>query len=300
MNPTLKHFAEGALVRSGITRLARRARRGHTLVLAYHNVLPDGDTIAGDKNLHLPQKEFALQLDVVSETHEAVSIEAIGCVSPLSNRPRVVITFDDAYAGALTAGVEELEKRGMPATIFVAPALIDSVSWWDILAEQTDGAIAGDLRRHVLESLGGNADSVLRWADSTFTISRSNPNLPRIGNMAQLTAAASRPGVTIGSHSWSHPNLCALRDPDLGTELRRSDQWLRSQFSCVVPWLSYPYGLYNASVKRAIAKAGYRGAFRIDGGWVRSSASLPSYALPRLSIPSGLSLNGFRLRLAGL
>lgn len=300
MNPALKHLAEGALVRSGVERVARRTRRGRTLVLAYHNVLPNGEAVSGDKDLHLPQKEFSLQLDTLAETHDVVPIESIGRPSPLSTRPRVVITFDDAYMGALTVGVEELIKRGMPATIFVAPALIDSVSWWDTLAERTHGVISGDLRRHVLETLGGNADSVLRWANSKSVVSSSKPNLPRIGTITQLVDAASQPGVTIGSHSWSHPNLCALAEADLGAELSRSDQWLRSRFSCVVPWLSYPYGLYNEAVKGAIAKAGYLGAFRIDGGWLQPSLSLPSYTLPRLSIPSGLSLNGFRLRLAGM
>lgn len=299
MNAALKHLAEGVLVRSGVERFVRRTRRGRTVVLAYHNVLPNGEAPSGDKNLHLAQRDFSRQLDVVAETHDVISIEALGHLPPPSSRPRVVITFDDAYAGALTVGVEELVKRGMPATIFVAPGLIDSVSWWDSLAEHTQGVIDGDLRRYVLESLGGNADSVLRWTNSKFEVSSSKLNLPRIGTMTQLADAASQREFTIGSHTWSHPNLCALADADLGAELSRSDRWLRSRFSSVVPWLSYPYGLYNESVTRAIASAGYLGAFRIDGGWLQRSLSLPSYALPRLNIPSGLSLNGFRLRLAG-
>jgi peptidoglycan/xylan/chitin deacetylase (PgdA/CDA1 family) len=300
VNRALKHLAEGALVRSGVDWLARRTRSGRTLVLAYHNVLPNGEAVSGDKDLHLPQQKFSLQLDALAETHDVVPIESIGRVLPHSTRPRVVITFDDAYMGALTVGVEELVKRGMPATIFVAPALIDSVSWWDTLAEQTHGAIAGELRKHVLETLGGNADSVLRWANSKCLVASSKPNLPRIGTITQLAFAASQPGMTLGSHTWSHPNLRTLAEADLGAEISRTDQWLRSRFSSVVPWLSYPYGLYNESVKGAVAKAGYLGAFRIDGGWLQPSVLLPSYALPRLSVPSDLSLNGFRLRLAGM
>src|SRR6202022_2539112 len=103
--------------------------------------------------------------------------------------------------------------------------------------------------------------------------------LARRGTISQLAIAASQPGITIGSHSWSHPNLCELVEADLGAELRQSDEWLRSRFSSVVPWLSYPYGLYNESVERAIAKTGYLGAFRIDGGWLQHAVSLPSYAL---------------------
>ena len=101
VNPALKHLAERALVRSGVERFARRTRRGRTLVLAYHNVLPNGEAVSGDKDLHLPQKEFSLQLDALAETHDVVPIDSIGRASPLSARPRVVITFDDAYMGAL-------------------------------------------------------------------------------------------------------------------------------------------------------------------------------------------------------
>jgi peptidoglycan/xylan/chitin deacetylase (PgdA/CDA1 family) len=300
VNTALKHLGERVLIHSGVARLVRRTRRGRVLVLAYHNILPNGQTASGDRNLHLSQSEFARQLDAISKTHEVVSIEAIGQPALPSARPRVVITFDDAYAGALTAGVEELVRRSMPATIFVAPGLIGSVSWWDNLAERTGGTIEGELRKHVLETLGGNAELVDRWTSSKYEASSTKSNLPHIGTMAQLEKAAAQPGITIGSHTWSHPNLCALSDVDLATELSRSDQWLRSQFSSVVPWLSYPYGLHNESVISATTKAGYRGAVRIDGGWTSTSLSLPCYAVPRLNIPSGLSLNGFRLRLAGL
>jgi peptidoglycan/xylan/chitin deacetylase (PgdA/CDA1 family) len=299
VNTALKHLAEGVLVQSGFARLMRRTRRGRTLVLAYHNVLPDGESPVGDRNLHIPQKEFSGQLDVIARTHDVVSIESIGQPAPATARPRVVITFDDAYMGAVTVGVKELVKRGMPATIFVAPGLIDSVSWWDSLAEHTQGVIDGDLRQHVLETLGGNAQSVFGWMNSKFEASSFSANLPRICTMTQLTGAASQPRITLGSHTWSHPNLCSLTFPDLAGELTRSDQWLRSRFASVVPWLSYPYGLHNDTVIKATAEARYVGAFRIDGGWLERSLSLPSYTLPRLNVPSGLSLNGFRLRLAG-
>jgi peptidoglycan/xylan/chitin deacetylase (PgdA/CDA1 family) len=201
--------------------------------------------------------------------------------------------------GAVTVGVRELVKRGMPATIFVAPGLVDSVSWWDSLAEHTQGVIDGDLRQHVLETLGGNTQSVFDWMNSKFEASSSKTTLPRICTMNELTEAASQPRITIGSHTWSHPNLRSVTAADLASELTRSDQWLRARFSSVVPWLSYPYGLHNDTVIQATAEAGYAGAFRIDGGWLDRSQSLPLYTLPRLNIPTGLSLNGFRLRLAG-
>jgi peptidoglycan/xylan/chitin deacetylase (PgdA/CDA1 family) len=299
VNPTLKHLGERALVSSGAARLARIKLRKRTLVLAYHNIVPDGDSLSGNLNLHLPQREFARQLDVLVRTHDVVPIDALLRPPSSAGRPRVIVTFDDAYAGALTAGIDELVRRGMPATIFVAPALLGSVPWWDILAGWTRGMVPDHLQRHALDALGGHSTEILRWVQSQPIDSTPPSRLPHIGTESQLEAAASKPGITLGSHTWSHPNLCTLTNTELQTELARPLQWLQSRFTTVAPWLSYPYGYFSDSIQNVAAKVGYLGSFRIDGGWVPRSAS-PPHAIPRLNIPSGLSLNGFRLRLAGL
>ena len=286
------------LVGSGAARFARGRLRGRTLVLAYHDVVPDGNALSGNINLHLPQREFAHQLDILVRTHDVVPIDMLLTHPSSSDRPRAIITFDDAYAGALTAGVDELARRGMPATIFVAPALLGSTPWWDILAERTYGVVPDRLQRHALEALGGHGGRILQWAQSQTIGPKAASTLPRIGTETQLKTAASRPGITLGSHSWSHPNLCALTNTELEAELMKPLQWLQSRFATVAPWLSYPYGYFSKSVQSIAAKVGYIGSFRVDGGWIPAAAPL-SHAIPRLNIPNGLSLNGFRLRLAG-
>ena len=272
--------------------------RGRTLVLAYHDVVPDGEVVSGNANLHLPQREFARQLDILVGTHDVVSIDMLWKHSSLSGRPRAIITFDDAYAGALTAGVDELVRRGLPATIFVAPALLGATPWWDILAERTSGVVPDRLQQHALEALGGHGGKILEWARSEAVAPATVSRLPRIATEAQLKTAASRPGITLGSHSWSHPNLRASMGSELEMELTKPFEWLRSRFANFSPWLSYPYGCFSDSVQSVAAKVGYTGSFRVDGGWVPASGP-PLHAIPRLNIPNGLSLNGFRLRLAG-
>lgn len=299
MNSAFKHAAEGVLVASGVARFGRRRLRGRTLVLAYHNVLPDAHRPTGDRSLHLPRREFARQLDHLAESHDVVSIAALSEGSHSAERPRVIITFDDAYAGALTCGVDELVQRGMPATIFVSPALLGSVPWWDILAERWGGTVPDDFRRHALEALGGRAEAILDEQAPPAQVSRSGGRLEKIGTESQLSGAGSRPGISIGSHTWSHPNLCSLRGGALEAELARPMEWLQSRFPRFVSCLSYPYGLFTDAVETAARRSGYLRAFRIDGGWI-PRAGFSSYAIPRLNIPAGLSINGFHLRLAGL
>jgi peptidoglycan/xylan/chitin deacetylase (PgdA/CDA1 family) len=309
VNRTLKHLAERTLTATGVARLARQRLRGRTLVLAYHNIVPDDGVVAGDRSLHLPRREFARQLDRLQNSFDVVPLGALWELGRSSGvarsgsrargrRPRIAITFDDAYAGAVNAGVEELVKRKMPATIFVAPALLGIVPWWDILAEQHGGVMPDELREHALRELGGRTDAILKERKATRE-GNWGVGLAKIASEAELSRAAARPGISLGSHTWSHQNLTCLSGATLDTELSRPMEWLRSRFPSVVSWVSYPYGLFSDAVESAARGCGYDGAFRIEGGWVRRSIASP-YAVPRLNVPSGLSIDGFRLRLSGL
>jgi hypothetical protein len=76
--------------------------------------------------------------------------------------------------------------------------------------------------------------------------------------------------------------------------------WLRERFASFIPWLTYPYGLYSPAAQAAADKAGFTGALRVDGGWLRSHAPRAAFALPRMNIPAGVSINGFRMRIDGI
>jgi peptidoglycan/xylan/chitin deacetylase (PgdA/CDA1 family) len=216
----------------------------------------------------------------------------------MGRRPRVAITFDDAYAGAVNAGIDELVSRKMPATIFVAPALLGIVPWWDILAEREGGVMPEGLRDHALGELGGRTDAILDERAPTRE-GKWAAGLAKIASEAELSRAAARPGISLGSHTWSHQNLTCLSGAGLDAELSRPIDWLRSRFPSVESWMSYPYGLFSDAVESAARRCGYEGALRIDGGWIRRPIASP-YAVPRLNVPSGLSIDGFRLRLSGL
>ncbi len=290
MLPVVKRFIELSLVGSGVERLARNRRNNQTLVLAYHNILPKGKTPSGERSLHLPQAEFARQLDAILSTHEVVPLSQIARPVAHAAKPRVAITFDDAYAGAMTAGVEELARRSMPATVFVAPGLLNSVTWWDAFADPVTGVLDEARRATTLGDMAGRVPDDMMPAGQRA--------LERIADEGTLRSASEAPGITFGSHSWSHAELTRISNADLESELLRPLEWLSSRFACFIPWFSYPYGRFNDRVADAVTQAGYEGACMIEGGWFKSVGA--SVRLPRFNVPAGLSLNGFRLRLAGL
>ena len=287
------------MIATGAATLARRRHRSQTLVLAYHNIVPAGERPAGDRSLHLAQKDFAQQLDQLQRTHDIVPLAELA--HRAGSRPRAVITFDDAYAGAVAAGVDELRKRSLPATIFVAPGLLNGMSfWWDELARGDEG-LAPDVRSHALDELAGKGAAIKEWAVAQG-LELGDPPAYQRGCREETLESVARTGlITFGCHTWSHANLARLATADAEDELKRSWEWLRSRFSNVLPCLAYPYGLQNATVRSLVEQTGFQYAFLIEGGWIaeRTLATAP-FALPRLNVPAGISLHGFVLRASGM
>ena len=296
LKTTLEH---GALW-SGIPRAMRWQRRGDVLVLAYHDIVPDGETPSGDLSLHLPQARFAEQLDALVRTHDVIALEeAVANRRRAGHRPAAVITFDDAYQGAVTAGVAELARRGLPATIFVATAYVGGGDfWWDALAAR-DGGLPATVRARALTELAGADAAIRAMAARESRAIATPPAYARGASERELAYATAQGGITLASHTHSHPNLTRLEPGALRDELARPLAWLRERFTEVLPMVSYPYGLSSPVVEQAAAAAGYTAGFRISGGWLPRGARAP-FALPRLDVSSGLSAAGFALRCAGV
>jgi peptidoglycan/xylan/chitin deacetylase (PgdA/CDA1 family) len=298
LRTAFKPAIENAILNSGIAAVSHRLQRSKTLVLAFHNIVPSGVPAAGETSLHLAQAAFARQLDTLCRMGDVVPLSSI-LAPPTSSRCRFALTFDDAYAGALTAGIAELRERSLPATIFVAPGLLDQTTWWDEVANPDTGEVPGTTRDHALEALAGRQEAV-RAMMQPSTVAALLP-IPRIGSLAQLRHATKYDGVALGSHTWSHLNLAALEADELQRELQLPHDWLTANFpDSYIPWLSYPYGRSSTEVESAAARAGYRAALRVDGGWMGADHRRRSYALPRWNVPRGVSEGGFRLRLSGI
>ena len=300
MRSQLKRSVEVLLVRGGAAWVARRFGAGRDLILAYHNILPDDVPIAGDRSLHLPRRQFAEQLDLLMKMYDIVPLEQLLDVQGQRRRPRIAISFDDAYNGAVTIGVGELVSRELPATMFVAPAMLGGRSfWWDAFADPPPGGLPNELRRMALRELRGQDGVVREWAARNGRSEQPLGSHYKSATLDELEAAAEYSHLSLASHTWSHPNLAMLRIAELGDELEKPLHWLRERFDSVIDWLSYPYGLASADVESAALAAGYAAAVRIDGGRLAAQPA-NRFALPRINVPSQLTANGLALRVVGL
>lgn len=303
MNGHAKAFVEKGIRWVGLPAALRTAYRHHVMVLAYHNIVPDGESIIGDRSLHLERRQFARQLDWIRRTYDVVPLTAIFDDQQTRGRPRAVITFDDAYRGAVVAGVQELVDRDMPATIFVAPAFVGGRPfWWDVLAAERGSALSAEVRQYAVDVLDGRNDRVLAWARENNVMIRRVPSHQTVATEEELASCARLGKITLGSHTWSHPNLSrVLTTSDLEAELRIPLEWLQSRFECAIPWLTYPYGIASNDAAGAARRVGYHGALLVSGGLAkRTELNRRRYMMPRLNVPSGLSLDGLALRSTGM
>jgi peptidoglycan/xylan/chitin deacetylase (PgdA/CDA1 family) len=297
----LKTIGERTLGSGPMLACARLAVRGQLLVLAYHNVVADDTAPRGDRSLHLPLSRFLAHLDLLASDYEVVPL---GEVDPTRSReargrPRVAITFDDAYRGAVSLALPALAQRGLPATVFVAPGLLGrATTWWDALASE-DTTLDPALRDTALRECRGDEAAVREWAAEIGLPLGAMDPVRGIADEGELLASLRLPGITVGSHTWSHPNLAALDTEEADMELRRTDAWLRARVDRPLPWLAFPYGLAGTSARMAARALGYRGALCVVGGWMPRRGADP-YAIPRLNVPAALSAHGFAIRLAGL
>ena len=298
----IKRTAQRGLLLAGVPRMFQLRHVGDIVVLAYHNVVPRGTAVVGDRPLHVEQDEFCAHLDTLRETHDVVPLAAAlgGQADSASRRLRAVITFDDAYGGAVTCAVPELVARGMPATIFVTPAYLDGGAfWWDVLTPVNGDGLDPAFRERALTMQAGQGARILADASSAPRALTALPSHARGACAADLLRAARQPGITLASHTWSHPNLAALPADELPDELERPLTWLRARVADVLPCISYPYGLASPTVERAAQAAGYQAGLLFESGWF-GPRTRNRFAIPRVGVPPGLSAAGFRLRMSGV
>jgi peptidoglycan/xylan/chitin deacetylase (PgdA/CDA1 family) len=121
----------------------------------------------------------------------------------------------------------------------------------------------------------------------------------RPGQMLNLhqVAEAVNAGIEIGAHTRRHPHLDQLPERLVREELYASKAWLEDKLSIPVPGLAYPYGYFNASVRRVARETGYEYGFAVRNR-LASTMSDP-FSLERLTIRRAMTPDAFRQLIQG-
>ena len=218
-------------------RAMRSTTRRHLRILAYH-AAPN------------PEK-LSHQLDHIAADYTVVDLEdVVAWYSGQALPPNPVwITFDDGDRSVVDVASPLLRARGMTATVFVCPGVLDTQDpfWWQNIppVEVAQLKRVPDVKRR----------SVLAGRNK--------------GVAPQLTAADLRDwirtGNSVGNHTWDHPLLtrCAL-DEQLA-QIRQAHEWLvdvlgPSSARC----FAYPNGDWTAESENELRRLGYDVALLFD------------------------------------
>lgn len=111
------------------------------------------------------------------------------------------------------------------------------------------------------------------------------------------TRELTEAGVEVGAHGHSHTQLDQLATETLREELYRSRTLLQDRLGRDVPTMAYPYGYSSARVRRAARACGYSAACVVANALMTERHD--AFAVPRLTVRAGTSLDGFGRALRG-
>lgn len=251
------------------------------VVLVYHRVAElDADPLG----MAVGPVTFEAHLDVLAATAAVVPLREIRH----AGADAVAITFDDGYADNLEVAAPALERRGFPATFFVASDALDGRGfWWDRL-EHLLGQRAGpggaealvvdacrlrvDVRspaarqrahRALTRRLRQLPPGVIEDAlvDIASQLHRAEPTVaePTL-DPAGVRALAASGGFEVGAHTRSHALLAALGPAEQRHQIADGRRRLEDAAGTTVDLFAYPYGMagsFTQTTQAIVAELGF-------------------------------------------
>lgn len=290
-------------------------------VLTYHHVeRSDADPPPYPRATVSPEA-FAEQMLWLRQHCHVVSMEELlVAVERRTGLPArsVLVTFDDGYRDFGTRAWPVLRGLGLPATLFVPTAFPGDPArrfWWERLHHALLHTVRRDalvtpvgplslesagmreqaytrLRAHVKQMPHAEA---LEWVEATCRDLATPPPPPAVLSWEELRGLAGQ-GVTVGSHTRTHPLLNRIPIEQARTEIAGSLRDLQRELGGVLPILAYPGGAYDPQVMRIAAEAGYRLAFTTTRGLNRLERVHP-LELRRINVGRATSLALLRAQL---
>lgn len=290
----------------GMLGLIHRLRNRDTLtVFMFHRVLPkaSAEYQTAEKEFTFSLKGFGHCLDFIQRHYQVVSQAQVS--ASLDGRqhlpPRAgLITFDDGWRDTLTHALPELEKRNLPAVLFLATETLDleADDWWqDRLVEllaQEGGLLA------IKSALALRQMANERRADELRRITATLGALEEHQRQAILHPLVSRPPgarqmlmrsdlaqlgplITIAGHGHSHAPLS--HHPRASDDLAACQAQLQA-IGGDTTVLSFPHGAYDETTLQQAHAAGFSVCYSSDPVMVATSGKRsPQAPLGRIHIP---------------
>jgi peptidoglycan/xylan/chitin deacetylase (PgdA/CDA1 family) len=254
-------------------------RRGAVVVLMFHRVLDDAQLSETHSlpGMVLRVSTFEKMAAYCRNRYETADLGSAQFGSQYTGL-RLAFTFDDGWIDTYEHAFPIFTKLGLPMTVFVCPGFVGAtLPFWPerIAASMKAAHHARDIEA-TIERLKDNpcASRVCMASGLTSEIDRT----VTWEQLREMDAA----GVTIGSHTYSHPILTIASTPEVRLELTNSHDDLERRLHRSCRLLAYPNGNHSPLVRRLAEEAGFQFAFTTArGAW---NQNCDPRAVPRANI----------------
>jgi len=225
--------------------ILKKKPKGILVILTYHTITKDN------------QRLFLRQIDELIRKSIPVFADFQGPMT--CGAYYVAVTFDDGFQSVIENALPELQRRKIPATLFIP---------------------TGYLGKH-----------------PTWINNQSNQYINELVMTSKHIKNLSKESIIIGSHSVNHPNLTSISVKDLNRELIESKNKLEEILNKRIELLAYPYGEYNQKVLEISKQAGYKRVF--SNVPLFPATKIEGFILGRISVEPDDWFIEYRLKLMG-
>lgn len=284
------------------------------LVLGYHRVLPDGPVPrdGGVPNMGVSVSTLERQLEFVGRRFRFVGLDELGAaLEQGAGSGLAAVTFDDGYADFYETAFPLLQRKGIPAAVFVVTGPLGAAGGFlhdrlyaalgQALGQRSPGGLKAllaeqgvvvaalprrpfDATRALLRSLDHAAlGAVCVALEREFGAASPLPRSLSWGQVVRMSQA----GLTVASHTQTHALLTRESEERVRAETAGSRAELEQRLGLRVTHFAYPDGSFDAAAVRAVAAAGYRFAYT---GCRHRDPGHPLLTLPRRVLWEGSTL----------
>jgi peptidoglycan/xylan/chitin deacetylase (PgdA/CDA1 family) len=309
----VKAGAARVLYRTGMDKVVGSlSGASHTpLVVGYHRVVEDFAFSAKTSipSLLVSRSMLERHLDWIGHRYRFVDLDELGALLESGHpiqKPVAAVTFDDGYRDFYDHALPVLQKKGVPAALFVVTGLVGTTRaqihdrLYFLLGLRARRApltvgmplpnISGmtpyQAVRALLEAVPLTVlQQVIRALESEKPVPANavNPSLSW-----EALDRIHRAGVVIGSHTKTHIVMTNETRECVMEEVTGSRQELEQRLGGTVRHFAYPSGIYDTNSVSAVAAAGYRFAYTTC---THRSSDHPLLTVPRTLLWEGSCLD---------
>lgn len=309
----LATITEYLMQSTGLARLEEAlAPMPGAVVLMYHSVADGHDREWIDPANDMNPAVFRDQMAFLSSSRKVVSMgELVGAIIQGRELPAgaVALTFDDGYLNNLRVATPILREFGLPATLYLPTAYIDTgeAQWIDRLFvavtrrgrhevtvddsgtradlrdERVRRSAVEHLRRRLLAASYAQRAVILRAIETELEPTVSPPRTTM--NWDDVRRLRSEhPGWELGVHTVEHRDLSACDEPTARAEITGCIEVFERQVGDRPRHFSFPYGRSTVATRALVGAAGLQSAVASRPDGPPRSGSDPRW-IPRVEAP---------------